>query len=58
MPIIPKQNYLSTISKLRYLWEVAMRLIASYEDFDNRLTSLEKKVDSISSNITSMIKGN
>ena len=57
MPIEPKKAYDGTASKLRYMWEIAMRLIASYEDLDNRLTKLENKVNSISTNLTSIVQG-
>jgi len=57
MSIDPKKPYTGTTSKLRYMWEIAMRLIASYENFDERLTRLENKVNSITSNITSIIQG-
>ena len=57
MPIDPKKSYSGTTSKLRYMWEIAMRLIAAYEDFDSRLTSLENKVKSISIKLNSTIQG-
>lgn len=57
MPIDPKKPYSRTKSKLRYMWEIAMRLIASYEDFDSRLTALENKINSISTKLNSMVQG-
>jgi hypothetical protein len=53
MAIDPKKTYTQTPSKLRFLWEIAKRLIANYENFDRRLTDLEKKASDISSKIKS-----
>jgi len=44
MVIDNKKTYTQTPSKLRFLWEIAKRLIANYEDFDRRLTELETKM--------------
>lgn len=57
MPIDPKQTYTQTPSKLRRLWEYAMRLIAEHEDFDSRLTDAEKKLSELSRKLTSTIGG-
>ena len=38
------KTYAKTPSKLRRLWDIAMILIGSYEDFDRRLTDAEKKM--------------
>jgi len=38
------KTYTKTPSKLRRLWDIAMILIGSYEDFERRLTDVEKKM--------------
>jgi len=58
MTFIPiKKTYNQTTSKLRNLWNIATRLIGEYENFDNRLTSLEKKVKDLSQKLSSTISG-
>lgn len=57
MPTDPKQTYEQTPSKLRAMWDIAMRLIGEYEQFDNRLTLLESKVSELSKKVSSAIKG-
>jgi len=56
MNTLPKQSYNQTPSKLRTLWDIATQLIASYEDFDRKLTNLEKKIADISAKLTSTIE--
>jgi len=58
MSIDPKKTFNQTPSKIRRLWEIAMRLIAQYEDFDNRLKDLEKKTSDISKKMTSTVETN
>jgi chromosome segregation ATPase len=58
MPIDPKKTFNQTKSKIRTLWEIAMRLIAQYEDFDDRLKDLEKKTSDISKKLTSTVESN
>ena len=55
MVIQPQKSYVQTPSKLRMLWNIAMRLIGNYEDFDRRLTDLEKKFNDFSSKLTSTV---
>jgi hypothetical protein len=38
------KTYAKTPSKLRRFWDIAMILIGSYEDFERRLTDVEKKM--------------
>ena len=38
------KTYTKTPSKLRRLGDIAMILIGSYEDFERRLTDVEKKM--------------
>jgi hypothetical protein len=38
------KTYAKTPSKLRRLWDIAMILIGNYEDFERRLTDVEKKM--------------
>jgi len=36
-----------TKKKLKYLWDIASQLVGQYNAFDDRLTTLEKRVQSI-----------
>jgi hypothetical protein len=59
MAIDTKKTYTQTVSKLRVMWDTAMKLIGEYEDFNRRLSDLEKKASDISTksvSITDRIK--
>lgn len=49
-----KKSYTQTTSKIRFLWETANRLIGSYEDFNRRLTDIEKKFTDLSYKIAKL----
>lgn len=55
--LIAKKTYTQTPSKIRTLWSIALQLIAAFENFDRKLTALEKKFDDISARLTSTIEG-
>lgn len=57
MSINQKIVYRQATSKLRRLWETAIRLIAQYEDFDRRLTAAEERMRNLSKRISSTIDG-
>jgi len=48
------KTYAKTPSKLRRLWDIAMILIGSYEDFERRLTDAEKKMSENSAKLTNL----
>lgn len=54
MVIQIKKSYTQTPSKIRFLWEIAHKLIGSYEDFDRRLIDVEKKVTDLSYKIAKL----
>jgi len=48
------KTYAKTPSKLRRLWDIAMILIGSYEDFERRLTDAEKKMSENSTKLANL----
>ena len=48
----PIKTYNQTPSKLRILWETAIRLIGEYENFDKKITSLENKIEELNYKIS------
>jgi hypothetical protein len=48
------KTFAKTPSKLRRLWDIAMLLIGSYEDFDRRLTDAEKKISENSTKLSNL----
>jgi hypothetical protein len=48
------KSYAKTPSKLRRLWDIAMILIGSYEDFERRLTDAEKKMEENSAKLANL----
>ena len=55
MVIEPQKSYTKSPSKLRILWNTAMRLIGEYENFDRRVTLLEKNFSELSYKISIMV---
>jgi len=55
--IDPKQTYKQTPSKLRTLWEYAIRLISVHDDFNTRLSDAEKRIHELSRKLNSTIEG-
>jgi len=55
MVIAPKQTFNQTPFKVRTLWDIAVQLIADYENFNKRLTLLEAEAASLSIQIQSII---
>lgn len=53
----PQKSYRPTPEKLRALWDIAMRLVAMREDFDRRISMLEKKNGSILGKLASLPGG-
>lgn len=47
-----KKTYEGTSSKLRFLWQTALKLIGDYEDFNRRLVELEKDYKELSYKIS------
>jgi len=58
MVIAPKQTFNQTPFKVRTLWDIAVQLIADYENFNKRLSLLEAEADSLSIQIQSIINKN
>jgi hypothetical protein len=50
-----KKTYTQTSSKIHILWNIAQRLIGSYENFDFRLVNLEKKFTDLSYKISLIV---
>jgi hypothetical protein len=48
------KTFAKTPSKLRRLWDIAMLLIGSYEDFDRRLSDAEKKMSENASKLANL----
>jgi hypothetical protein len=58
MVTAPKQTFNQTLFKVRTLWDVAIQLIADYENFHKRLSLLEAEADSLSTQIQAIITNN
>jgi hypothetical protein len=56
MAIDPLKAFKQTTSKLRTLWTIATILIGKYEDFERRLTTIEKNNNSLSNQLSDATK--
>jgi hypothetical protein len=58
MVTAPKQTFNQTPFKVRTLWDIAVQLIADYENFHKQLSLLEAEADSLSTQIQAIITNN